>query len=545
MELSTHIANSTIDKKHNENSKSYVPAWNEVDTETLKNNWLWEQVNKKRAITLFNNEWNFPNSFTCYENEKWEQIIDLRKFENQWDTKWIKNRIEYFRNSISEIIHIRLSDIDLLNQIPTIIWSWWQNFISMIEQISINVSAVTADNPYWYCAKNLKKWGLNQFYLEWNWINWKSIEAIKLTKTEHSFTSQSPQASKHKEKWLHYIHTFNMWVMEYNQENGWSKTKIIPSSRASLAISDTTAIQYAQSIFEWLVATMKDWKVSIFRIEQNAKRIIKWMIALWIPIINEEQFIKSIIEIVKTNISYIPKDMRDWQLYIRPSVFWVEWWAWAISANKFIFSIEVFPYWVFLWNPSDDAIEIEARLDIARPPTWSIKCAANYWTFFKTKSNAKKRGYNDIISLSDWKVEEASSSSVFFIKKTWDDNYCLITSKVWNGNNSLESITRKSIIILAEKSWIKVKQRDVDSNEIGSMHWAFTTWTAAWISRIKAIDLKNWPLEKDDPGINRTEFTDPWAVDVISTLHKLLMQARTWSLEWDLADLNDQWTTSV
>ena len=81
----------------------------------------------------------------------------------------------------------------------------------------------------------------------------------------------------------------------------------------------STCLHYGQEVFEGLKAFRgKDGKVRLFRVEENAKRMINSGSYLKMAVPTVEMFTKACIEAVKLNAEYIPPYGSGASLYLRP-----------------------------------------------------------------------------------------------------------------------------------------------------------------------------------------------------------------------------------
>lgn len=111
-----------------------------------------------------------------------------------------------------------------------------------------------------------------------------------------------------------------------------------------------------------------------------------------------------------------------------------------------------------------------------------IKCGANYINSRAGQREAIRNGYDTCIFLNDaGKVAEGPGSCFFMIV-----NNTLITPQLTD--SVLESITRDTVIRLAESMGINVIQRSVDRTELYTCDEAFLCGSAMEITPILSID---------------------------------------------------------
>jgi branched-chain amino acid aminotransferase len=138
-------------------------------------------------------------------------------------------------------------------------------------------------------------------------------------------------------------------------------------------------------------------------------------------------------------------------------------------------------------NYYGDAKMKGAKLDIAkwrRPDPATIphqaKAAGLYMICTLSKHAAEAAGYNDAMML-DWRgqVAEATGANIFFLK---DGELHTPTPDCF-----LDGITRRSLIALAQRRGIKVVERAIWPEELGSFQEAFLTGSAAEVTPLAEI----------------------------------------------------------
>ncbi|MDY0194686.1 MAG: branched-chain amino acid transaminase [Sulfurovaceae bacterium] len=111
------------------------------------------------------------------------------------------------------------------------------------------------------------------------------------------------------------------------------------------------------------------------------------------------------------------------------------------------------------------------------------KATANYLNSQMAKFEAIDCGYEEALLLDDQGyVAEASGAAFFMVK-----DGVLISPP---NDNSLESITQKTVIEMAKKMGIKVKRRRISREEVYVADEAFLTGTAAEITPVRIIDAR-------------------------------------------------------
>ena len=102
------------------------------------------------------------------------------------------------------------------------------------------------------------------------------------------------------------------------RDGKWGEIEVSSSETINMHIA-ATALHYGQEIFEGLKAFRgKDGKVRIFRLEENAKRIIESAKGIKMQPIPVELFAEMVKKVVKLNERFVPPYGSGASLYIRP-----------------------------------------------------------------------------------------------------------------------------------------------------------------------------------------------------------------------------------
>jgi branched-chain amino acid aminotransferase len=134
------------------------------------------------------------------------------------------------------------------------------------------------------------------------------------------------------------------------------------------------------------------------------------------------------------------------------------------------------------------------RMDIApwrRPAPYTAptesKAAGLYMICTLSKQHAEQRGYNDAL-MFDWRgrVAEATGANVFFVE---DGKLHTPTPDCF-----LDGITRRTVMDLAERRGIEVKERAIWPEELESFEQMFLTGTAAEVTPVKSVGPWNFEV---------------------------------------------------
>jgi len=290
--------------------------------------------------------------------------------------------------------------------------------------------------------------------------------------------------------------------LEYYFKDGqWSDAKIVESDKIELSIA-ATALHYGQECFEGLKAfEQKDGTISIFRPDENAKRMINSAKKILMEPFPEEKFLEAVNEVVRLNRRFIPPYGSGASLYIRPLLLGTSGIVGVKPSHEYLFLVfvtPVGPYFKGGLKPID--LLVIEDIDRAAPfGTGDVKVGGNYAAGLRASKKAKDLGYNEVLYLDARHkkyIDESGPANFFGITK--DNKY--VTPK---SSSILPSITNKSLQVIAKDMGMTVEQRPVDVEEIFDFKEAGCCGTAAVISPVKSItyrERKVTYLENDEVG---------------------------------------------
>ena len=265
----------------------------------------------------------------------------------------------------------------------------------------------------------------------------------------------------------------------------------------------STCLHYGQEAFEGLKAFRgKDGKIRIFRIDENAKRLIRSAEGVVMQPVPEELFTNMVKRVVKLNEKFVPPYESGASLYIRPLLIGLGAQVGVKPAPEYLFLIfvgPVGPYFKEGFKPTPMAIM--RGYDRAAPlGTGTLKVGGNYAAGMVPTVLAHEKGYSACLFLDAKEkkyIDECGPANFFGIR---DNTYITPES-----TSILPSITNKSLIQLAKDMGLKVERRHVPEEELATFEEAGACGTAAVISPILRIDdldeNKSYVISKDGkPG---------------------------------------------
>ena len=307
-----------------------------------------------------------------------------------------------------------------------------------------------------------------------------------------------------------FIETNYMFVSDY--KNGkWDEGRLMPLG--SIKISPAASVlNYGQGIFEGMKALRgKNFEITLFRPEENGKRLNISAERLLMPTYDTTKFIENVKKVVKANEEFIPPYDSGGSLYVRPIMIGSGPVLGINPAEEYkfiIFTSPVGPYFPDGFRTID--LEITKKYTRASPGgTGSTKTCSNYAGTMKPAMEAKKNGYAQVIYLDAEKREYINEAGVA--------NFCaLINGKLTTPKRDgtiLDGITLKSVLVLAEKKLdLQIEEREISYKELfkDSCNEAFCTGTAAVITPIGLVSINNniKVFNNKEPGEITTKLYD-------------------------------------
>lgn len=288
----------------------------------------------------------------------------------------------------------------------------------------------------------------------------------------------------------------------YYRDGKWGDIEVSQSETVNLHIA-ATALHYGQEIFEGLKAFRgKDGKVRVFRLEENAKRIISSANGIMMEPVPVELFTEMVKKVVKLNERFVPPYGSGASLYIRPLEIGISAQVGVKPSSEYLFLIlvtPVGPYFKEGFKPTNICIMREFDR-VAPKGTGRWKVGGNYAASLDAGEKAHSLGYSAVLYLDPKEkkyVDECGPANFFAIK---DGKYITPASE-----SILPSITNMSLMQLARDMGIEVEQRHIPLEELADIQEAAACGTAAVASPIAEIhdldrDVKYIVSKDGQPG---------------------------------------------
>jgi branched-chain amino acid aminotransferase len=288
----------------------------------------------------------------------------------------------------------------------------------------------------------------------------------------------------------------------YYRNGKWGELETSSSETINLHMA-ATCLHYGQEAFEGLKAFRgKDNKIRIFRMADNAKRMLDSADGVLMARVPEAIFMEACKRAVELNSRFVPPYGSGASLYIRPMLIGSGPKVGVSPADEYLFMVfvtPVGPYFKEGFKPTN--LMITRKYDRAAPNgTGPYKVGGNYAASLASGKIAKEKGYSAVLYLDSREkkfLDECGPANFFGIK---NNTYITPESK-----SILPSITNKSLIQLAEELGLKTERRPVPLEELETFEEVGACGTAAVISPVAKVDDldtgKSYVFSKDgEPG---------------------------------------------
>ena len=292
------------------------------------------------------------------------------------------------------------------------------------------------------------------------------------------------------------VSTDHMFLMDYSSEKGWYDPRIVPFGMLPIH-PFMNGLHYGQSIFEGMKAyKTPDGGALLFRPYENAARLNTSARRMCMPEIDPSFTVEAITKLVQLDKDWIP-DIPGMSLYIRPFMMASEPSINVMVPSEYIFAVILSPLG-HIYPGGIKPIHLLAEdkyVRAAKSGTGFAKCAGNYAGAMLAMSQAKARGFDQVLWLDGVHrkyIEEASTMNIFFAIEN-----SVVTPEL--NDSIIAGITRKSISEMLEDWGYTLEERRISIEELSKAHHAgkvrevFCTGTATVITPIGEItwgDLK-------------------------------------------------------
>jgi len=262
----------------------------------------------------------------------------------------------------------------------------------------------------------------------------------------------------------------------------WKNGEFLPWKEATTHVL-AHSLHYGNAAIEGTKAYKTEKGYAIFRLSDHTKRLIESsrMTLINVPYTVEE-LNEAQLELIRRN------EFDGDNVYIRPLVFL----GYGVMGvyHKHAPVETVLAAWEWGAYLGEEGLQRGIRLKIAsmtRPSNRSnmgkAKSSANYLNSQMAKYEAIECGYDEALLLDDEGYVAEASGACFFMVKDGK----LISPP---NDNSLASITQRTVVEIAEKMGYEVVRRRISREEIYVADEAFLTGTAAEITPVREVDAR-------------------------------------------------------
>ena len=242
----------------------------------------------------------------------------------------------------------------------------------------------------------------------------------------------------------------------------------------------THTLHYGLGVFEGVRAYSTPEGTKIFRLNDHTKRLFESAKAVNMKIpFSEHEINEAQKEVFRVN------ELDEG--YIRPMCFYGSEGMGLRADNLKVNCIVAAWEWPSYMSPEAFEKGINIKISSYKRETGNIvsrsKVNGNYVTSIMALQEAMNEGYDEALLLDDEENISEGSGENFFIVK----NKILFTPDL---DASLDGITRKSIISLAEELNIKVEIKKIKLQDVLVADELFFTGTAAEVVPIRSVDKK-------------------------------------------------------
>ncbi len=262
----------------------------------------------------------------------------------------------------------------------------------------------------------------------------------------------------------------------------WMNGKFVDWDNAQVHVL-THTIHYGNGIIEGTKAYKTDKGYAIFRLQDHTKRLFESakMVLIDVPFTAKE-LNNAQIELIRKN------NFQGDNVYIRPFAFLGYGVMGVYHKNAPVeTAIAAWEWGAYLGEEGmQKGIKLKIS-SISRPANTSnmgkAKATANYLNSQMAKYEAIDCGYDEALLLDDQGYVAEATGAAFFIIK----DGILITPP---NDNSLVSITQKTVIEIAQDLGITVERRRISREDVYIADEAFLTGTAAEVTPVREVDAR-------------------------------------------------------
>ncbi|VEI12756.1 branched-chain amino acid aminotransferase [Trueperella bialowiezensis] len=282
----------------------------------------------------------------------------------------------------------------------------------------------------------------------------------------------------------------------WTADKGWHNKRIEPYGPLTLDPAGAV-LHYGQETFEGMKAYRHDdGSIWTFRPTYNAARINMSNRRLAIPEISREDYLASIVDLVRADARWVPSD-EGTSLYLRPFVFASESFLGVRAASRYEYLVIASPSGAYFKNglqPID--LWVDRTYHRAGPGGMGdVKTGGNYASSLLPKVRAAEAGFDEVLFLdaaTNTNLDELGGMNVFVVMADGSVKTPALTGNILPGG------TRSSIIQFLEAEGVNVSEETIslqsvldglDSGDVAEMFACGTAAVVTPIGRLASEDF--------------------------------------------------------
>lgn len=259
----------------------------------------------------------------------------------------------------------------------------------------------------------------------------------------------------------------------------WMDGKLVPWNEAKVHILSHT-LHYGNGVFEGTRAYMTDKGLAVFRLKEHTRRLLdSAKICMIQSPFNQE-------ELEKAQLETLSQNHYESNVYIRPIIYlgYGVMGLYHVQAPVNV-AIATWEWGAYLGEEGlENGIRVKTSSFVRTPVKSNMgkaKSVASYLNSQMAKHEAITAGYEEALMLDDNGFVAEGSGECFFIIK----NGVIYTPPY---DNTLESITQKTVMTLARERGYEVIQKRITRDEVYIADESFFTGTAAEVTPVRELD---------------------------------------------------------
>jgi branched-chain amino acid aminotransferase len=309
-------------------------------------------------------------------------------------------------------------------------------------------------------------------------------------------------------------------IFSHSQGGKWSSPKFVASPHLSIH-GMAPGLNYGVQAFEGMKAfRTSNGQITIFRPDQNAKRIQHSASYISAPAIPEEHFVRCVELAIAANAEYVPPHETGAAMYVRPLLFASSAQLGLNPCDEYTFVVFVMPTGVYHGLHAVDALVLE-EFDRAAPEgTGSAKLGGNYAPVLRWSERARNEGFGITLHLDSKtrsEIDEFSTSGFLGVKQEGNQ----VTLVVPDSKNVIKSVTSDSVCQIArDVCGFKVEKRPILYEELKTFSEVMAAGTAASLVPVKSITMKSKSDKFEYAGKDDSE-PGPICLKLLKTLKEI------------------------